>query len=144
MMWMIGARQLRSFVAVVVAAAACIVCLQVSGSGQAAAFPPNADGALDALVEQGLKDWQVPGLAIAVVKDGKVVLAKGYGVRSLTKREPVTDDTLFYIASATKSFTATLAAMMVEEGTAQEGQRCCTANSPARASSVPSTVETKA
>ena len=73
---------------------------------------------LDALVEQGLKDWQVPGLALAVVKDGKVVLARGYGVRSLKTREPVTPDTLFYIASATKSFTATLAAMMVEEGKA--------------------------
>ena len=72
--------------------------------------------AIDAAVEQGLKAFQVPGLALAVVRDGQVVLARGYGVRSLTTREAVTPDTLFYVASGSKSFTATLIAMTAEEG----------------------------
>ena len=85
-------------------------------------LPPRALAAeadalkeLDAFVEQGLAEWKVPGLSIAVVKDGTVILARGYGVRDLATREKVTPDTLFSIASATKSFTATLAAMAVEE-----------------------------
>jgi CubicO group peptidase (beta-lactamase class C family) len=70
---------------------------------------------LDAFVEQRLAEWKVPGLSIVVVKDGAVLLARGYGVRDLATREKVTPDTLFSIASATKSFTATVAAMAVEE-----------------------------
>ena len=70
---------------------------------------------LDAFVQQELKKWNTPGLALAVVKDGKVLLARGYGVRDLASGEKVTPDTLFSIASSTKSFTATVAAMMVEE-----------------------------
>lgn len=87
-------------------------------AGPASAQGPEAIKGLDALIEQGLKDWQVPGLAVAVVKDGKVLLARGYGVRSLKGGERVDADTSFYIASASKSFTATLAAMMVDEGSA--------------------------
>ena len=67
---------------------------------------------LDAYITQGLKDWNVPGLAIAVVKDGKVVVMKGYGVRDLDTREPVDENTLFMIASNTKLFTATAIAQL--------------------------------
>ena len=58
----------------------------------------------------------MPGLSVAVVKDGKVLLAKGYGVRKLGAPEPVDSRTLFGIASNTKAFTATALAMLVEEG----------------------------
>jgi CubicO group peptidase (beta-lactamase class C family) len=54
-------------------------------------------------------------MAIAIVKDGKVVLAKGYGVREMGKPEPVDEHTLFAIASNTKAFTATAVAMLVDE-----------------------------
>src|SRR5665647_93872 len=71
---------------------------------------------LDAYVAKAVKDWNVAGLAIAVVKDGKVVFAKGYGVRELGKPEPVDTSTLFAIASTTKAMTAASIGMLVDEG----------------------------
>lgn len=62
---------------------------------------------LDAYIERGMKLWQVPGLAIAIVKDGKVVMMKGYGVRELGKEDKVDENTLFIIASNSKLFTGT-------------------------------------
>jgi len=63
-----------------------------------------------------MKTFEVPGLAVAVVKDGQVVLAKGYGVRRLGEPAPVDARTLFGIASNTKAFTATALGLLVEEG----------------------------
>lgn len=94
----------------------CLLALCLAVVSPAGAQEDNRWAGLDGLVEQGLKDWQVPGLALAVVKDGKVVYARGYGVRNLQTREGVNPDTLFYIGSATKSFTATLIAALAEEG----------------------------
>src|SRR5688572_10541182 len=71
---------------------------------------------LDRYLREALPQWQVPGLAIAVVKDSEVVLARGYGVRHLGRDEPVTADTVFSIASCTKSFTAACIALLVEQG----------------------------
>jgi CubicO group peptidase (beta-lactamase class C family) len=82
---------------------------------QNSSVTPNLDG-LDGFVEQVMKDWHVPGLAVAIVKDGKIVLAKGYGYRDRTKGLKVTPDTLFAIGSCSKAFTATAMAMLVEEG----------------------------
>ncbi|HET7458671.1 MAG TPA: serine hydrolase, partial [Gemmatimonadaceae bacterium] len=59
--------------------------------------------------------WRVPGLAIAVVKDGRVVFAKGYGVRELGKPAPVDTNTLFAIGSTTKAMTAAAMGMLVDE-----------------------------
>ena len=78
---------------------------------------------LDAVVQRTMATFEVPGVAIAVVKDGKVVLAKGYGVRKLGETTPVTPDTLFGIASNTKAFTAAALAMLVEEGKLQWDDR---------------------
>jgi CubicO group peptidase (beta-lactamase class C family) len=72
--------------------------------------------AIDAIVREGLKAWQVPGAALAIVKDNEVVYLKGYGVKDLQSKEPVTPDTLFAIASCTKAFTTTAMAMLVDEG----------------------------
>lgn len=75
------------------------------------------DGAtLDGVAERARKAFDVPGIAVAVVKDGNLVMAKGYGVRKLGSPEPVTRDTLFGVASNTKAFTAALLAMLVDEG----------------------------
>ena len=60
--------------------------------------------------------FEVPGVSLAVVKDGKVVVAKGYGVRKLGEPTPVDAQTLFGIASNTKVFTATALGLLVEEG----------------------------
>src|SRR5260221_3441605 len=63
-----------------------------------------------------MRTFEVPGLALAVVKDGKVLLAKGYGVRKLGEAAPVDARTRFGIASNTKVFTATALGLLVEEG----------------------------
>jgi CubicO group peptidase (beta-lactamase class C family) len=63
-----------------------------------------------------MKAFEVPGLSVAIVRDGKVLLAKGYGVRTLGDPAPVDAETLFGIASNTKVFTATALGMLVEEG----------------------------
>jgi CubicO group peptidase (beta-lactamase class C family) len=70
----------------------------------------------DAYVTQAVKDWKTTGLAVAVVKDGQVVFAKGYGVRKLGSPEPVDDRTLFAVGSTTKAMTAAAIGMLVDEG----------------------------
>jgi CubicO group peptidase (beta-lactamase class C family) len=71
---------------------------------------------LDADVARVLKKFDVPGLAVAVVKDGKVLVARGFGVRKLGEAAPVDGKTLFEIASNSKAFTAAALAMLVDEG----------------------------
>jgi CubicO group peptidase (beta-lactamase class C family) len=71
---------------------------------------------LDAYVANVMRTYEVPGLSIAIVKDGKVLLAKGYGVRRLGEAAQVDGRTLFGIASNTKIFTATALGLLVEEG----------------------------
>jgi CubicO group peptidase (beta-lactamase class C family) len=84
-----------------------------------AAAPPTAKSSLDGLDEfiaQAMKDWKVPGLAIAVVQGDKTILAKGYGYRDMEEQLPVTPNTLFAIGSITKSFTVTTLGMEADEG----------------------------
>src|SRR5579863_2106942 len=71
---------------------------------------------IDDLAGRTMETFGVPGIAIAVVKDGKVIHAKGYGVRSLSSRQPVDQNTLFGIASTTKAFTVAALAILVDEG----------------------------
>src|SRR5277367_5146035 len=73
-------------------------------------------GDLDEYVARSMKTFEVPGMAIAIVKDGKVVLLKGYGVRKLGEATPVDENTLFGIGSNTKAFTAAALATLVDEG----------------------------
>jgi CubicO group peptidase (beta-lactamase class C family) len=61
--------------------------------------------AIDALIEKGMRDFKVPGLAIAIVDDERVLYQRGFGVRDIAKSKPVTPDTLFMLASISKSFT---------------------------------------
>jgi len=70
----------------------------------------------DDFVATSLKDWSVPGVAIAVVQDGQVILSKGYGLRNVNKQLPVTSKTLFAIGSSTKSFTVTTLGVLVDQG----------------------------
>src|SRR6266545_2129143 len=70
--------------------------------------------ALDAYVARAMKTFAVPGMAVTVVADGRVLLARGYGVRRLGRPEIVDAQTLFGIASNTKVMTATALAMLVE------------------------------
>ena len=72
--------------------------------------------AVDAVVARTLKAFDVPGIAVAVVKDGQVIMAKGYGVSSLATKAPMDANTLFGIASNTKAFTAAALGLLVDEG----------------------------
>ena len=94
-----------------------LVCVMFTSlSSLAVASKPISSKEIDALVERSLKTFEVPGMAVAVIKDGKVIHQKGYGVRSLNTMEAVDEDTLFSIASLTKAFTTTAIAQLVDQG----------------------------
>lgn len=85
----------------------------------AAGDEPTLQQRLDRLVErleQSRQEMHIPGMALAVVKDDEVVLLRGFGVTDLESQAPVTPDTLFAVGSTTKSFTAALIGMLVDEG----------------------------
>jgi CubicO group peptidase (beta-lactamase class C family) len=71
---------------------------------------------IDEYAAKAGREWKVPGFAVAVVKDDRVVFVKGYGVRELGRPEPVDRDTLFAVASNTKAFTSAALATLVDEG----------------------------
>jgi Beta-lactamase class C and other penicillin binding proteins len=71
---------------------------------------------VDSVVERTLKTFDVPGIAVAIVKDGKIIHSKGYGVRSLATKQKVDENTMFGIASNTKAFTVAGLGMLVDEG----------------------------
>ena len=82
----------------------------------AASGKPDPVAAFDRLAAQARADWKVPGMAVAVVHEGRVLLAKGYGVRELGRAAAVDADTLFAAASTTKAMTAAAIGMLVDEG----------------------------
>lgn len=81
-----------------------------------AAQPDPRTAELDRFTAQAVRDWDVPGLSIAVVHRGRVVFAKGYGVLDITRAAPVDTQTLFAIGSTTKAMTTMALAMLVDEG----------------------------
>jgi CubicO group peptidase (beta-lactamase class C family) len=104
-------------------AAAILIAFSAAGAVTSTAFAQ--DGAtsvqaqawnLETDVTRVMKAFDVPGIAIAVVKDGKVVAAQGFGVRKLGEQAKVDGKTLFEIASNSKAFTAAMLAMLVDEG----------------------------
>jgi CubicO group peptidase (beta-lactamase class C family) len=84
-----------------------------SGSARPMAVDPRA---IDAYVEAAMREWQAPGVAIAVVRNDSIVFAKGYGVRELGKDDRVTPSSLFAIGSTSKAFTAAALGVLVDEG----------------------------
>lgn len=71
---------------------------------------------IDTLVEKTLKTFDVPGIAVAVVKEGKIIHSKGYGVRSLNTKQKVDEHTLFGIASNSKAFTVAALGILIDDG----------------------------
>jgi CubicO group peptidase (beta-lactamase class C family) len=88
-------------------------CLQAQSASQASVSPP-AD--LDSYVANSMKIFEVPGMAVAIVKDGKIIVAKGYGVRKLGDPMPVDEHTMLGIGSNTKAFTTAALAGLVDAG----------------------------
>lgn len=92
--------------------------LATSAVARAAAPPEPARPAdeIDGLVHRAMREFGVPGIGIAVVKDGRVEVARGYGIRRVGAAGPVDSRTTFGVVSLTKAFTATGLALLVEEG----------------------------
>src|SRR3990172_7726714 len=76
----------------------------------------------DPIIEKALEDFQVPGLAIGIVVDGKVIYSKGFGYRDVENKLPVTEKTLFAVGSCTKAFTTFAIGNLVDEGLMQWDQ----------------------
>ncbi len=91
----------------------CLIATVFSLSSQA---QENPLAGLDDYIKEKMQELQVPAVAVAVVKDDKVVFAKGFGTRTVGKNEPVDENTLFAIASNSKYFTANALAILVDEG----------------------------
>lgn len=99
--------------------AACVLLSSWAGALHAQSrpvVPPPDLNAFDQYVARAARDWRVPGMAVAIVKDDSVVFAKGYGVLDLGKPAPVTEHTRFAIGSTTKAMTSAALGMLVDEG----------------------------
>lgn len=81
-------------------------------SQQTQRIPPG----LDAHIAKVLASFDVPGVGVAIVKDGQILLSKGYGVKKMGENSPVDENTLFSIASNSKAFTGTALGMLVDQG----------------------------
>lgn len=94
----------------------CTFCLFILAS---AAVPAIADenplGGLDAYIKKGMSDWELPGLAVAVVKGDEIILMKGYGTREIGKELPVNENTIFAIGSTSKAFTSLSVGLLVQD-----------------------------
>src|ERR1700724_3373572 len=81
------------------------------------AFADALDPAkIDALAEAAIRAWNAPGVAVAIIRDDRVILAKGYGVKERGKPDRVTTRTVFAIGSTTKAFTTAAMAMLIDDG----------------------------
>lgn len=105
----------RRFVTKAVAGTTALT-LGASGWNTASSSEARALSGLDDYCRQSMMEWKVPGLALAIVRDGKLLLARGYGVRELGKAASVDEHTIFPIASCTKSFTAAVVGKLVDAG----------------------------
>jgi CubicO group peptidase (beta-lactamase class C family) len=92
----------------------CVLIVACAMWSQSSPATPPAD--LDAYIASSMKTFDVPGMSVAIVKDGKIVVAKGYGVRKLGESTPVGEFTMFAIGSNTKAFTTAALATLVDEG----------------------------
>ena len=95
----------------------CIIADARAQTGGAAPQPGAADlGELEKVVLDELRETKTPGAAVAIVNGGRVVYAKGFGVRDVETNTPVTPDTLFRLGSTTKMFTGAAAVVLAEQG----------------------------
>ncbi len=78
-------------------------------------MPPFVSDSLDIYVNRALREWQIPGVAVGIIKDGKVVLLRGYGAQEMDNAIKIDTNTLFMIGSNTKAFTATSLAILEAE-----------------------------
>lgn len=90
-----------------------------SGAGLALMLLPSrghATDTLDVVIRRRMADARIPGLAVGIAREGEIVFARGYGFADLERRRAVTTDTMFHIASITKTITALGVMLLVEQG----------------------------
>ncbi len=92
-----------------------LICISLCFFKLNAQTPSFISDSLDVYITREMNRWQIPGLAIAIVKDGKVIVEKGYGVKQMHDKSPVDEYTLFQIASNSKAFTGTAIAWLHHE-----------------------------
>src|SRR4029077_13569774 len=88
----------------------------VSESNPVGAASARTDAAVDAYIESQLREQHIPGLALGVLRDGRLIKAQGYGLANIELDVPVKPETVFQTGSVGKQFTATAIMMLVEEG----------------------------
>src|SRR4051794_9580265 len=89
-----------------------LIFIALSAPAQNDSIPSFVKDSMDNYVSRALGDWQIPGVAVCIVKNGKVVVMKGYGVKEINGTDKVDENTLFMIGSNSKAFTATALAML--------------------------------
>jgi len=90
--------------------------LALPGFGAKQADPKAKLKGFSEFVTKSMAEWKVPGMAVVIIKDGKVVLAEGFGLRDVKNNLKVTPRTIFAIGSSSKAFTATTAGILVDDG----------------------------
>ena len=93
-----------------------VAALMIAMPAMAAPDPATFKAQLDALMDKELRAQKIPGAAVAVLRDGAIVVAKGYGLANVEHDVPVTADTIFQSGSLGKMFTATAVMLEVEQG----------------------------
>lgn len=96
--------------------AAIIILLALPASGAKPADPKAQLKGFPEFATKALAEWKVPGMAVAVIKDGKVILSEGFGLRDVKNGLKVTPQTVFAIGSSSKAFTATTVGILVDQG----------------------------
>jgi CubicO group peptidase (beta-lactamase class C family) len=94
----------------------CLSLLSVLLLASAARAADADTDAIDKAINDAMKAWEVPGVAVVIVRGDDVLYLKGHGVRAIDAKDPVTPDTLFPLASCSKAFTTTAMAMLVDDG----------------------------
>lgn len=79
-------------------------------------LPTFITDSLQSYITQGMKDWQIPALSVAIIKNDEIVFMKGFGVTKVNGSKPVDENTLFMIGSNTKAFTSTALSILQESG----------------------------
>ena len=92
-----------------------LILVSFTAFSQNDAVPSFVKDSLDSYVQRALIDWKIPGVSVCIVKNGNVVVMKGYGVREAGTNDLVDENTLFMIGSNTKAFTATALALLDAE-----------------------------
>lgn len=91
----------------------CMLAMAIALPSWAGVEPLNG---LDAYIQRTMREWQLPGLAVAAIKGDQLVFMKGYGTREVGKDLPVDENTVFAIGSTSKAFTATAIGLLVQDG----------------------------